>query len=62
MSNESGNTIVGGVILVGLVVVVMSLLGAFRALEHDQYLGGGLLMLAASLPVSAAIYGVLRKK
>jgi len=62
MSNESANKIVGGVILAAVVIVIISFVGAVKALLNNEYLGAGVLMLAASLPIAATILGVLKNK
>ncbi|MFK8005439.1 MAG: hypothetical protein AB8H03_03675 [Saprospiraceae bacterium] len=62
MSKESGNKIIGGVILIGILIIIFSFVGAIKALGDDQYSGAGILMLAASLPITAAIHGVMKKK
>ncbi len=62
MSSESGNKIVGGIILLGIIVVLGSLIGAFLALEQEQFLGAGVLMLAASLPITVAAYSIFGRK
>ena len=61
MSNENGDQIAGVILLIGFLFVLMSLIGAFNAFDKD-HLGAGIFMLAASLPITAAINGVIKKK
>lgn len=62
MNNEYGNKIVGGIILIGFLFILFCLIGAFNAFEDTDYFGAGIFMLAASLPITAAIHGILKKK
>jgi len=62
MKNEKGNKVVGGIMLVALVFMLMCLFGAFGAIVNDQFIGAGIILLAGSLPITAAVYGILFKK
>lgn len=61
MRNESKDKISGAIIILGILIVLISLIGAFLALEKEQYTGAGIFMLAASLPVTVAVNNILKK-
>ncbi len=61
MSKESGTKIVGGMILLGGLFVIICMMVAYYTYEKDK-VGSGIFMLAASLPISAILYGVFKKR
>lgn len=62
MSKESGNLVAGGAILLGFFIVLICIIGALFALVKEQFMGAGMLMLAASLPTAVAVHSVFKKE
>ena len=62
MKNKDINKITGVVFLIGILVVAISIVGAFYAFGRSQFTGAGILMLSASLPITVVINWVLSNK
>jgi len=60
--NEKQDLIIGAPIFVGVAIVILSMLGAFMAIATGNYLGAGLLLIAAGIPTGFAIKAVLSRK
>ena len=62
MDSKFGERLLRGILLIGFLFILLCLIGALNAFDVRDYFGAALFMLAASLPITAALHGVFNKR